>query len=51
MTYLSSLSYFGSRFGEPEEAETVTIMTNLRSFCLNFDIFGAALNDDVSVQF
>jgi hypothetical protein len=42
MTSLSSFSYFGSNFGGLEEAETVTVMTNLRSFCLNFDIFGAA---------
>jgi hypothetical protein len=51
MTYLSSFSYFGSNFGLLEEAETMTIMTNLGSFCLNFDICGAALSDDVSVQF
>ena len=51
MTYLSSFSYFGSNFGLFEEAETMTIMANLRNFCSNFDICGAALNDDVSVQF
>jgi hypothetical protein len=51
MTYLSSFSYFGSNFGLLEEASTMKIMTNLRYFWSDFDICGAALNDDVSVQF
>ena len=51
MTYLSSFSYFGSNFGLLEEAETIKIMTNLRYYLSNFDICGAALNDDEFVQF